>query len=110
MATANPPVGGVNPAAPVPASEVPEPLEDRAALHTDHRGLLTFGVMAATIMQILDTTIANVALPHMEASMVGVQRRAILQRFGHIRGGHRRRRTRAAHSLVSGCHDRAGRR
>jgi DHA2 family multidrug resistance protein len=69
MATANPPAGGVNPTAPVPASEVPEPLEDRAALHTDHRGLLTFGVMAATIMQILDTTIANVALPHMEASL-----------------------------------------
>ncbi len=69
MATANPAVGGASPTAPVPASDVPEPLEDRAALHTDHRGLLTFGVMAATIMQILDTTIANVALPHMEASL-----------------------------------------
>ncbi|TXC69039.1 DHA2 family efflux MFS transporter permease subunit [Sphingorhabdus soli] len=32
-------------------------------------GLLTIGVMAATIMQILDSTIANVALPHMQASL-----------------------------------------
>lgn len=31
--------------------------------------LLTVGVMLATIMQILDTTIANVALPHMEAAL-----------------------------------------
>ena len=31
--------------------------------------LLTIGVMAATIMQILDSTIANVALPHMQASL-----------------------------------------
>ena len=32
-----------------------------------HRGLITIGIMLATIMQVLDTTIANVALP----SMVG---------------------------------------
>ena len=36
-----------------------------AALPVTNRGLLTFGVMLATIMQILDTTIANDALPHM---------------------------------------------
>ncbi|MGB3389615.1 MAG: DHA2 family efflux MFS transporter permease subunit [Pseudaminobacter sp.] len=37
--------------------------------HTEvpHRGLITLSVMLATIMQVLDTTIANVALP----SMVG---------------------------------------
>ncbi|MBZ0057126.1 MULTISPECIES: hypothetical protein [unclassified Leclercia] len=29
----------------------------------DHRMLITFSVMLATIMQALDTTIANVALP-----------------------------------------------
>lgn len=34
-----------------------------------HRGILTIGVMGAMIMQILDTTIANVALPHMETSL-----------------------------------------
>lgn len=33
------------------------------------RGLLTIAVMMATIMQILDTTIANVAIPHMQASL-----------------------------------------
>lgn len=34
-----------------------------------HRGLITLSVMLATIMQALDTTIANVALPHMQGSM-----------------------------------------
>lgn len=33
------------------------------------KGLLTFGIMAAVIMQVLDTTIANVALPHMRSSL-----------------------------------------
>ncbi len=34
-----------------------------------HRGLITVSVMLATIMQALDTTIANVALPHMQGTM-----------------------------------------
>ena len=34
-----------------------------------HRGLITVSVMLATIMQALDTTIANVALPHMQGAM-----------------------------------------
>ena len=34
-----------------------------------HRGLITVAIMAAMIMQILDTTIANVALPHMQTSL-----------------------------------------
>ncbi len=34
-----------------------------------HRGLITVSVMLTTIMQALDTTIANVALPHMQGSM-----------------------------------------
>ncbi|MDG5501386.1 DHA2 family efflux MFS transporter permease subunit [Marinobacter sp. BGYM27] len=33
------------------------------------RGLITLSIMLATIMQALDTTIANVALPHMQGSM-----------------------------------------
>jgi DHA2 family multidrug resistance protein len=33
------------------------------------RGLLTMSVMAATMMQALDSTIANVALPHMQGSL-----------------------------------------
>jgi len=38
-----------------------------------HRGLVTLSVMLATIMQALDTTIANVALPHMQGSMGATQ-------------------------------------
>ncbi len=37
------------------------------------RGLITLSVMLATIMQALDTTIANVALPHMQGSMSATQ-------------------------------------
>ena len=52
---------------PVPGSA--EPVGDRPALYTRNRPLLTVGVMAATVMQILDSTIANVALPHMQAAL-----------------------------------------
>jgi DHA2 family multidrug resistance protein len=38
-----------------------------------HRGLITASVMAAMIMQVLDTTIANVALPHIQASLGAAQ-------------------------------------
>jgi len=38
-----------------------------------HRGLITLSVMLATIMQALDTTIANVALPHMQGSLQASQ-------------------------------------
>ncbi|OYW24194.1 MULTISPECIES: DHA2 family efflux MFS transporter permease subunit [unclassified Sphingomonas] len=55
-------------AASAPASPVTTPA-DEPALHTRNRALLTLGVMAATIMQILDSTIANVALPNMQASL-----------------------------------------
>ncbi|MEW6167753.1 MAG: DHA2 family efflux MFS transporter permease subunit [Pseudomonadota bacterium] len=37
------------------------------------RGLITVSIMLATIMQTLDTTIANVALPHMQGSMSATQ-------------------------------------
>jgi DHA2 family multidrug resistance protein len=37
------------------------------------RLILTVGVMLAVLMQILDTTIANVALPHMQASLGATQ-------------------------------------
>lgn len=47
----------------------PVPLADRPALEVRHRGLLTVAIMMATVMQILDTTIANVALPHMQTSL-----------------------------------------
>src|SRR3954468_2881510 len=38
-----------------------------------HKGLLTIALMLGTIMQVLDTTIANVALPHMAASLGAAQ-------------------------------------
>ncbi len=38
-----------------------------------HRAMLTLCVMAATIMQALDTTIANVALPYMQGSLSATQ-------------------------------------
>lgn len=37
------------------------------------KGMATIAVMLATIMQALDTTIANVALPHMQGSMSATQ-------------------------------------
>lgn len=50
-----------------------------AASNTDdwvevpHKGLITLSVMLATIMQALDTTIANVALPHMQGELSATQ-------------------------------------
>lgn len=38
-----------------------------------HRGLLTAALMIATVMQVLDTTIANVALPHMASALNAAQ-------------------------------------
>ena len=43
------------------------------AVETKHRALVTISVMAAMIMVILDMTIANVALPHMQASLGAAQ-------------------------------------
>jgi len=38
-----------------------------------HRGMITVSIMLATIMQAIDTTIANVALPHMQGSLQSSQ-------------------------------------
>jgi MFS transporter, DHA2 family, multidrug resistance protein len=53
------------------ATETPAPVAESAALHTANRPLLIVGVLGATIMQILDSTIANVALPHMQSALGG---------------------------------------
>lgn len=47
------------------------PEDDSVPLHerVRYRGLLTVAVMGASVMQILDTTIANVAIPHMQSSL-----------------------------------------
>ncbi|MEJ0047467.1 MAG: hypothetical protein WDN04_16145 [Rhodospirillales bacterium] len=34
-----------------------------------HRGIITVCVIAASLLQVLDSTIANVALPHMQGSL-----------------------------------------
>ena len=38
-----------------------------------NRGMITISVMLATVMQVVDTTIVNVALPHMQGSMSATQ-------------------------------------
>ncbi|CAO1652791.1 DHA2 family efflux MFS transporter permease subunit [Parasphingorhabdus sp. NYA22] len=45
------------------------PNPDVAALPVNNRLLLTIAVMLGNIMQILDSTIANVALPHMQSGL-----------------------------------------
>jgi DHA2 family multidrug resistance protein len=42
-------------------------------LPTAERVIVTIGVMMAVLLQVLDTTIANVALPHMQASLSATQ-------------------------------------
>lgn len=49
-----------------------------------HRGLITVSVMLATIMQALDATIANVALPHMQATMGTTQNQISLVLTSYI--------------------------
>ena len=44
-------------------------LAGKAALPVKNKGLLTLAVMGASIVQILDSTIANVAIPHMQTSL-----------------------------------------
>lgn len=57
----------------IPASSRPsareEALADKPVLETRHRGLLLMAVMMVSICQFLDATIANVALPHMQAAL-----------------------------------------
>ncbi len=56
------------------SANAPEPSSaDVPALVVKHRGWLLIGVMGAMVMQVLDTTIANVALPHMQASLSATQ-------------------------------------
>src|SRR5579862_5446232 len=38
-----------------------------------NRPMISVSIMAATVMQVLDTTIANVALPHMQGSLSATQ-------------------------------------
>jgi len=66
-----PPIGRpVAVPAPPPA---PSPAAGPTHANIPHRGLITISIMLATIMQALDTTIANVALPHMQGSLQASQ-------------------------------------
>ncbi len=57
------------PASSRPRRQAPEIQADVAALPVENTGLLIVGVMMASLLQVLDGTIANVALPHMQASL-----------------------------------------
>lgn len=46
---------------------------EQAAIAVKYRGLITISIMLGTIMQVIDTTIANVALPHMQGSLSATQ-------------------------------------
>ena len=45
------------------------PIGDEPQLKVANQPLLMVGIMAASLIQILDTTIANVAIPHMQNSL-----------------------------------------
>jgi len=52
--------------------DIPPPDADQpggAASDTQHRGIITICLMIATLMQALDTTVANVSLPYMQGSL-----------------------------------------
>ncbi|WP_017665512.1 DHA2 family efflux MFS transporter permease subunit [Porphyrobacter sp. AAP82] len=52
-----------------PPAPAPPARPDVAELESGNYPLMIVGVMAASLLQILDTTIANVALPHMQSSL-----------------------------------------
>lgn len=54
-------------------ASAPGTMADRPHLPVANKALLTVAIMAAMVMQVLDTTIANVALPHMQASLGATQ-------------------------------------
>lgn len=54
----------------MPAAVIrPGSADDVALLPVDNQMALTFGVMTASLLQVLDTTIANVAIPHMQSAL-----------------------------------------
>src|ERR1700722_15269065 len=57
-----------SPAGPTEPGVMPPP-PDLARVPVRNKGLITVSVMLATIMQALDTTIANVALPKVQGTL-----------------------------------------
>jgi len=64
MSASTQPAADALPSAPAPG---------KALLHVEKKGLLTLAIMGAAMIQILDTTIANVAIPHMQTSLGATQ-------------------------------------
>jgi DHA2 family multidrug resistance protein len=56
-------------AEPGPAETVPAPGATAEPLQPFRKWAITFSVMVVTVMQVLDTSITNVALPHMQGSL-----------------------------------------
>jgi len=52
---------------------MPPATRTRSATGQPNKTMISIVVMTATIMQVLDTTIANVALPHMQGSLGATQ-------------------------------------
>lgn len=67
MASAAARPAGKSPSTADPNAIMPE--DDIPHLPVDNPLLLTFGIMTASLIQVLDTTIANVAIPHMQSSL-----------------------------------------
>ncbi len=55
--------------APAGAHAAPDTADDVAQLPVANPGILIVGIMAASLLQVLDTTIANVAIPHMRTAL-----------------------------------------
>ena len=56
------------PASPAAGAAAP-PVADEPLLQVRNQPLLMVGIMAASLIQVLDTTIANVAIPHMQSAL-----------------------------------------
>jgi len=56
-------------AVPAGGASAPDPGHDVAQLPVANPGILIVGIMAASLLQVLDTTIANVAIPHMRTAL-----------------------------------------
>lgn len=55
--------------APAPASGAAPPAEDKPHIEVASPALVITGVMLASMMQLIDATIANVAIPHMQTTL-----------------------------------------
>ncbi len=56
-------------AGPESGSALAAPQDDIAQLPVRNQPLLVFGIMTASLLQVLDVTICNVAIPHMQSSL-----------------------------------------